>query len=141
MRLIFESRHRLFLFLSGRCVELHLNYLSLAVEGLVLDGETFLHASLSISELAACVVCIRLIKQVFARLCTDSDKFYLEDVTCRGRLQLSEHLVAWVTTGLVVSAQGVATREGDVRVAGLCLTQAPIPLASTPSSLQSHLLR
>ena len=55
-------------------------------------------------------------KHVFARLCTDSDEFQLEDVTCHSRLRLPEHLVAAVTTGLVVSARGVATREGDFQV-------------------------
>ena len=43
VRVRFESRDRSFLFLGGRCVELHLNYLSLAVERLVLGGETFPH--------------------------------------------------------------------------------------------------
>ena len=37
----------------------------------------------------------------------------MEDVTCRVRVQLPEHLEAAVTTGLVVSARSVSTREGD----------------------------
>lgn len=73
-------------------------------------------------------------KHGFARLCTDSDEFYLEDVTCRVRLQLPEHLVAAATTGLVVSARGVATSEGDFQVAGLCLAQTPILLTSPVKS-------
>ena len=56
--------------------------------------------------------------------------FHLEDVTCRVRVQLPEHLVAAVTTGLVVSARGVPTCEGDIRVSGMCLGQTRIPLAS-----------
>ena len=52
---------------------------------------------------------------VFARLCTDSDEFYLEDVTCRVRLQLLEHPVAALSFLLEV---------------GLCLGQTPKPLAS-----------
>ena len=55
-------------------------------------------------------------KHLFARLCTDSDEFYFEDVTCRVRSQLREHLVAAVPTGLVLSARGVATREDDFQV-------------------------
>ena len=66
----------------------------------------------------------------FARHGTDNDEFYLEDVTCRVHLQLPEHLVAAVTTGLVVSARGVTTRGVHSRVAGLCLARTPIPLAS-----------
>ena len=62
----------------------------------------------------------------------DNDEFYLKDVTCRVRLQLPEHLVAVVSTGLDVSARGVATRECDIGV--LCLAQTPVPLAGLVKS-------
>ena len=55
-------------------------------------------------------------KHVVTRHCSDSDEFYVEDVTYHGRVQLPEHLVAAVKTGLVVSARGVSTCEGDFQV-------------------------
>ena len=48
---------------------------------------------------------LRFFKHVVTRLCTDSDEFYVED--------LMYHLVVAVATGLVVSARGVSTCEGD----------------------------
>ena len=53
---------------------------------------------------------------VRAQLGRDSDEPHLKDVTCRVRVELPEHFVAAVTTGLVVSARGVSTREGDFQV-------------------------
>ena len=40
----------------------------------------------------------------------------MDDVSCRVRVQLPEHVMAAVTTGLVVSARGVSKREGDFQV-------------------------
>ena len=45
-------------------------------------------------------------------------------------LQFPEQLVAAVATGFVVSARGIATREGEIRVVCICLVQTPIPLSA-----------
>ena len=65
------------------------------------------------------------------------------DVTCCARLQSGspEHPVAALTTGLFVSARGVATCEGDIRVSGMCLAQTPIPLAGPFKSTELSLSR
>ena len=40
----------------------------------------------------------------------------MEDVGCGVRVQLPEHFETTVTSGLVVSARGVSTRESDFQV-------------------------
>ena len=78
-------------------------------------------------------------------LVDEVDVFFGEDccidVTCCVRLQSGspEHPVAAVRTELVFIARCVSTREGEIRVSGMCLAQAPIPLPAL-ATLQNYSL-
>ena len=78
-------------------------------------------------------------------LVDEVDVFFGEDccidVTCCARLQSGsrEHPAAAVRTGLVFIARCVSARESEIRVSGMCLAQAPIPLPAL-ASLQNYFL-